>query len=91
MHDLGRALSPGSGARAYHPRFDGPVKIWRTRVEDELTSGGSPGAVSASDGRISVQCGVGVLGVLELQAPGGRRMTAREFLLGRVLEGAFVG
>ena len=91
VHDLVRALSPGIGARAFHPRFDGPVKIWRTRVEDELTSGGSPGAVSASNGRISVQCGVGVLGVLELQAPGGRRMTAREFLLGRVLEGAFVG
>ena len=91
VHDLARALSPGIGARAFHPRFDGPVKIWRTRVEDELTSGGSPGAVSASNGRISVQCGVGVLGVLELQAPGGRRMTAREFLLGRVLEGAFVG
>ena len=90
VHDLVRALSPGIGARAFHPKFDGPVKIWRARVEDELTSGGSPGAVSASDGRISVQCGVGVLEVLELQAPGGRRMTAREFLLGRGLEGAFV-
>jgi methionyl-tRNA formyltransferase len=91
VHDLVRALSPGVGARAFHPKFDGPVKIWRTRVEDESTSGGYPGAVSASNGRISVQCGAGVLEVLELQAPGGRRMTAREFLLGRGLEGAFLG
>ena len=91
VHDLVRALSPGIGARAFHSGFDGPVKIWRTEIEDESASGGSPGAVSASNGRISVQCGVGTLEVLELQAPGGRRMTAREFLLGRVLEGAFVG
>jgi methionyl-tRNA formyltransferase len=91
VHDLVRALSPGIGARAFHLKFDGPVKIWRTRVEDELASDGSPGAVSVSNGRIFVQCGVGVLEVLELQAPGGRRMTAREFLLGRNLEDAFVG
>jgi methionyl-tRNA formyltransferase len=90
VHDLVRALAPGIGARTFHPGFDGPVKIWRTRVEDESTPGGSPGAASALDGRISVQCGVGVLEVLELQAPGGRRMPAREFLLGRRLEGAFV-
>ena len=91
VHDLVRALSPGIGARAFHSGFDGPVKIWRTEIEDESASGGSPGAVSASNGRISVQCGVGTLEVLELQAPGGRRMTAREFLLGRSLGGAFVG
>ncbi len=91
VHDLVRAMAPGIGARAFHPGFDGPVKIWRTRVEDESTPGGSPGAVSALDGRISVQCGVGVLELLELQAPGARRMTAREFLLGRRLDGAFVG
>ena len=90
VHDLVRALSPGIGARAFHPGFDGPVKIWRTRVEDESQSGAAPGTISASNGRISVQCGVGTLEVLELQAPGGRRMTAREFLLGRGLDGAFV-
>ena len=91
VHDLVRALAPGIGARTFHAGFGGPVKIWRTRVEDESTPGGSPGAISASDGRISVQCGVGTLEVLELQAPGSRRMSAREFLLGRSLEGAFVG
>jgi methionyl-tRNA formyltransferase len=90
VHDLVRALAPGVGARTFHAGFDGPVKIWRTRVEDESTSGESPGAISALNGRISVQCGVGTLEVLELQAPGSRRMSAREFLLGRSLEGTFV-
>jgi methionyl-tRNA formyltransferase len=91
VHDLVRALAPGIGARAFHAGFDGPVKIWRTGVEDESTPGGTPGAISTSDGRISVQCGFGTLEVLELQAPGSRRMSAREFLLGRSLEGVFVG
>ncbi len=90
-HDLVRALAPGIGARAFHPGFDGPVKIWRTGVEDESTPAGTPGAIAASDGRISVQCGVGTLEVLELQVPGSRRMSAREFLLGRSLQGVFVG
>ena len=91
VHDLVRALAPGIGARAFHAGFDGPVKIWRTGVEDESTPAGTPGAISASDGRILVQCGVGTLEVLELQAPGSRRLSAREFLLGRSLEGAFAG
>jgi methionyl-tRNA formyltransferase len=91
VHDLVRALAPGIGARAFHAGFDGPVKIWRTGVEDESTPGGAPGAISAAAGHISVQCGVGTLEVLELQAPGSRRMSAREFLLGRSLEGVFVG
>jgi methionyl-tRNA formyltransferase len=36
-----------------------------------------------------VSCGSGSLEVLELQVPGGRRLQAREFLLGHPLEGAF--
>lgn len=91
VHDLVRALAPGIGARTFHAGFDGPVKIWRTRVEDEDTSGGPPGAVSAADGRISVRCGIGTLEVLELQVPGGRRVSARDLLLGRRLEGRFGG
>ncbi len=89
VHDLVRALAPGIGARGFHNGIDGPVKIWRSRVEEEAASGTSPGAISTLDGRICVQCGVGTLEVLELQAPGGRRMVARDFLLGHRLEGAF--
>lgn len=90
VHDLVRALAPGIGARAFYDGIDGPVKIWRSRVGEGAATGMSPGAISTSDGRICVQCGVGTLEVLELQAPGGRRMVARDFLLGHRLEGAFL-
>ena len=91
VHDRVRALAPGIGARAYHPGIGGPVKIWRTRVEDETAPAPSPGSIRAGHGRILVQCGVGILEVLELQAPGGKRMDAQHFLLGRRLDGAFIG
>jgi methionyl-tRNA formyltransferase len=91
VHDLVRALAPGIGARAFHGAFDGPVKIWRARVGDGDAPDGPPGTISATEGRISVRCGVGSLEVLELQAPGGRRVSARDFLLGRRLEGTFEG
>ena len=89
VHDLIRALAPGIGARTFHTEIDGPVKIWRSRIESEAATGPPPGTISTLDGRISVQCGVGSLEVLELQAPGGRRMPTRDFLLGRRLGGAF--
>jgi methionyl-tRNA formyltransferase len=89
VHDLVRALAPGIGARAFHPGYREPVKIWRTGVALEHGGDAPPGTISAKDGRICVQCGVGSLEVLELQAPGARRMQSREFLLGRQLEGAF--
>ncbi len=90
MHDLVRALAPGIGARASHAGIDGPVKIWRSRVWEEAVTGAPAGTISTPDGRICVQCEVGVLEVLELQAPGGRRMVARDFLLGHRLEGTFI-
>ena len=90
VHDLVRALAPGIGARAFHEGIEGPVKIWRTGVADESAVDAPPGTISTPDGRICVQCGVGVLEVLELQAPGRRRMGPRDFLLGHQLEGAFL-
>lgn len=90
VHDLVRALAPGIGARASHAGIDGPVKIWRSRVWEEAVTGAPAGTISTPDGHICVQCEVGVLEVLELQAPGGRRMVARDFLLGHRLEGTFI-
>ena len=89
VHDLVRALAPGIGARAFHPGFEGPVKIWRSAVRDAGRSGTAPGRILPENGRLLVECGVGVLEVLELQVPGGRRVGAPDFLLGRRLEGAF--
>jgi methionyl-tRNA formyltransferase len=89
VHDLVRALAPRVGARTYHADIDGPVKIWRTRVVETGVQPFEPGHIRSESGRMVVSCVSGSLEVLELQAPGGRRLPAREFLLGRPLEGAF--
>jgi methionyl-tRNA formyltransferase len=89
VHDLVRALSPRVGARTHHARVDGPIKIWRSRVAETSDPPSVPGRIRSVSGRMVVSCGSGSLEVLELQAPGGRRLSAREFLLGRPLEGAF--
>jgi methionyl-tRNA formyltransferase len=89
VHDLVRALAPRVGARTFHTRVDGPVKIWRSRVVEAEALLSDPGHIRSEGGRMVVSCGSGSLEVLELQAPGGRRLSAREFLLGRPLEGAF--
>ena len=89
VHDLVRALAPHVGARTYHADIDGQVKIWRSRIVEAGAQSSEPGHIRSESGRMVVSCGSGSLEVLELQAPGGRRLPAREFLLGRPLEGAF--
>jgi methionyl-tRNA formyltransferase len=89
VHDLIRALAPHIGARTFHPDVEGPVKIWRSRILDRAAVSSEAGYIDSGSGRIAVDCGKGSLEVLELQAPGGRRLPARDFLLGNSLEGAF--
>lgn len=95
IHDQVRALAPGIGARTFHPAYDGPVKILRSRVvddQDELGHGeAQAGRIFSAKERILVQCGEGVLQVDELQAPGGRPVEAGEFLRGNKLGGVFTG
>jgi methionyl-tRNA formyltransferase len=56
-----------------------PLKVWRARV---LPGQGVPGQrLPAGDGRLLIACGQGVLELLEVQAPGGRRVATRDFLL----------
>ena len=89
VHDLIRALAPHIGARTFLPGVAGPVKIWRSAMTDDDDAGVEIGRIQAENGRITVNCGDGPLEVLELQAPGGRRLATREFLLGNTLEGVF--
>ena len=89
VHDLVRALAPRVGARTFHADIDGPVKIWRSLVVEAGAPPSEPGGIRSEGGRMVVSCGSGSLEVLELQAPGGRRLPAREFLLGRPMEGEF--
>jgi methionyl-tRNA formyltransferase len=89
VHGLIRAMAPHIGARTFHPDVEGPVKIWRSAILDRAASPSGVGHIDAENGRIAVYCGRGCLEVLELQVPGGRRLPARDFLLGNSLEGAF--
>jgi len=89
VHDLIRALAPRTGARTFHPEVDGPVKIWRSRVLEVEPAHSETGYINAENGRIVVRCATGSLQVLELQVPGGKRLQARDFLLGNSLTGAF--
>ncbi|MBX3601572.1 MAG: methionyl-tRNA formyltransferase [Rubrivivax sp.] len=71
-----RAFDPFPGLQA---EIAGePVKLWRGRV---VAVQGTPGERLAGDAsRLVVACGDGALELLELQRPGGRRLSAREFL-----------
>jgi methionyl-tRNA formyltransferase len=54
------------------------AKVWRACV---VPGGGRPGEVLQADaGRLVLACGEGALELLELQLPGGKRITARELL-----------
>jgi methionyl-tRNA formyltransferase len=71
-----RAFDPFPGATA---QLAGqPLKLWRGRV---VAGHGVPGERLPSDpARWLVACGDGALEVLEVQAPGGRRLPMGEFL-----------
>ena len=87
IHDQVRALSPRIGARTYQERVEGPIKIWRSRVPEGVEADLEIGRICSQNSRILVGCGEGVLEVLELQMPGARRVSARDFLLGNTLDG----
>ena len=90
VHNLVRGMTPLPGA--YSESRMGPVKILRTEVIDEGTSG-APGrilACSTSDG-IIVSCGRGSVRIIEMQPPGRRVVSSGSFVCGhRVEEGMTV-
>lgn len=67
------------------------VLIWRATVEDAASTG-SPGEVISVKPNPVVQCGAGRLRLIEVQAPGRKRMPAADFLRGkRINAGARFG
>jgi methionyl-tRNA formyltransferase len=77
-HDRVRALAPHIGARLGAP---GEVTtIWRTRAAAGEVE---PGALAERDGLLLLGCADGALEVVELQAPGRKRMDAASYLRGR--------
>jgi methionyl-tRNA formyltransferase len=75
-----RAFRPAPGAAG---RLEGEtLKLWRARL---VSGSGSAGMVLRTDQGLEVACGSGALAIDEVQAAGGRRMAASEFLRGRAV------
>lgn len=72
---------------AYTDMPGGRLKLYLARPAD-MASDADPGAVIASGPKegLFVRCGEGTLEILELQAPGGKRMPAKAYLMGKRIE-----
>lgn len=77
-----RAFDPFPGATAL---LDGEaIKLWRAQL---VPATGEPGKVLAvTDEGITVACGEAALKITDLQRPGGKRLTARQFLQNKPLQ-----
>jgi methionyl-tRNA formyltransferase len=83
------ALQVERMTRAYDPwpvartRFGGEeVLIWRAAVDESASVDKTPGLLFALPQPV-VQCGSGALRLIEVQAPGRKRMSASDFFRGR--------
>ena len=84
-----RAFNPFPGAFAL---FNGnAIKIWRAMLLPGETKA-APGEIlhAGTDG-VQVACGDGILNLIELQKPGGKRLPAGEFLKGFPMTGGRFG
>ncbi len=72
---------------AYTDLGGGRLKVYLARPVD-CAREAKPGAVIASGPKegLVVQCGDGALEILEMQAPGGKRMAAKAYLMGKRIE-----
>jgi methionyl-tRNA formyltransferase len=77
-----RGLNPWPAATAV---FAGETFKIFAAVTANGKTGARPGSILSADGGLTVACGDGALTVTELQAPGGRRMPARDYLRGHPL------
>ena len=57
-------------------------KIWHAEVAADVNEDANIGEIIKLDEFIHVKCGEGILSIKELQIPGGKRLKAKEFILG---------
>jgi methionyl-tRNA formyltransferase len=79
-----RAYDPWPVARTHLGADE--VLIWRAAVEDTSSTCDAPGAIVSMKPAPAVQCGIGRLRLIEVQAPGRKRMSAIDFLRGKRVE-----
>ncbi len=86
-----RALDPWPGA--FTRLGEKNIKLFSSQVTDERRVDGIPGRVMGySEGALGVETGRGIVQVRELQAPGKKRLPAKDFLRGFPLgENALLG
>jgi methionyl-tRNA formyltransferase len=77
-----RAFDPFPGAHTL--RHGQPLKIWSAQVLPQDAAHAPGTVVQASEQGLDVACGEGVLRLLQLQKPGGKRLTFAELLRGQV-------
>ncbi len=72
---------------AYTDLDGGRLKLYLARAVN-FDADAAPGAVIASSPKegLVVRCGEGALEILEMQAPGGKRMPAKAYLMGKRIE-----
>jgi methionyl-tRNA formyltransferase len=58
---------------------DDVLRIWRAEPVS-IESNEAPGTVLINDKQLDVQTGKGVLRLLEVQLPGGKRVSAQDFI-----------
>lgn len=89
VHNRVRGTNPWPGAYAL---LNGEsIKIWRTRIAKGRQSTLEPGMCSGDEKQgLFISCGDGVIEVLEIQSPGGKRMDAKTFLRGKPIAGAIL-
>ena len=83
LHNLVRALDSWPGAYTVLERQT--IKIWRTRVVSEDCSGIPGEVIQQTREGLTVATGNGMLEILELQAPGKKRMPATDYLRGHTI------
>lgn len=85
IHDLVRGLDSWPGAYTF--LAGKKYKIWRTRLTEE-ESRSKPGTILTADKKqgLLVAAGDQVLEITELQAPGKKRMKARDYLNGHAIK-----
>lgn len=83
-----RGLNPWPGAFSELPR-DGESERLKFHLAEPTDGDGEPGEVLEADpsgDRLVIACGEGAISVLEIQAPGGQKLDAGDFLNGYELE-----